>query len=298
VLRRLTIAIALALTVLAPAALATPAAHAATSPCGRARTIPTWNHVIVIAFENHSYASVLGAGAPATEFTKLAGECGVATRFTAAHFPHSLPTYIASTSGQVSITGDCLPGPSCQSGAMNIFGQLRASGWRAYGQSMPAPCAKTNSGDYVTRHLPPLYYTRVGAASCTANVLPLPNLLGHLDRRFTWIAPDEQRDMEVGTPAQAGTWLHAVLEGSSGILNHKPYTQGHTAVFVWFDTGANSDNLSTPLPFIVISPSTPHVHSAVALNDFSALRVWERMLGLPCLNGACTAAGMGQPFHL
>jgi len=73
VLRRLTIAIALALTVLAPAALATPAAHAATSPCGRARTIPTWNHVIVIAFENHSYASVLGAGAPATEFTKLAG---------------------------------------------------------------------------------------------------------------------------------------------------------------------------------------------------------------------------------
>jgi hypothetical protein len=36
----------------------------------------------------------------------------------------------------------------------------------------------------------------------------------------------------------------------------------------------------------------------VALNDFSALRVWEKMLGVPCLNGACTAAGMGAPFHL
>ncbi len=296
--RRLTLALALALAVLAPAAVATPVASAATSPCGHAKTIPTWSHIIVIAFENHSYASVLGAGAPASEFTKLAGECGVATNFTAAHFPHSLPTYIASTSGQVSITGDCLPGPSCQSGAMNIFGQLHASGWRAYGQSMPAPCAKTNSGDYVTRHLPPLYYTRVAAASCTANVLPLPNLVGHLDRRFTWIAPDEQRDMEVGTPAQASTWLQAVLEGSSGILTHQPYTQGHTAVFIWFDTGANSDTVSTPLPFIVISPSTPHVHSAVALNDFSALRVWETMLGLPCLNGACTAAGMGKPFRL
>ena len=297
-LRRLTIALALALAVIAPTAIATPTASAATSPCGRTKTIPTWNHIIVIAFENHSYASVLGAGAPASEFTKLAGECGVATRFTAAHFPHSLPAYIASTSGRVSITGDCLPGPSCQSGAQNIFSQLGSAGWRAYGQSMPAPCAKTNSGDYVTRHLPPLYYTRTTHANCVANVLPLPNLIGHLDRRFTWIAPDEQRDMEVGTPAQASTWLHAVLEGSSGILTHKPYTAGHTAVFIWFDTGANSDTVSTPLPFIVISPSTPHVHSSVALNDQSALRVWESMLGVPCLNGACTAAGMGAPFHL
>jgi len=298
VLRRLTIALAVALAVIAPTAVATPAASAATSPCGRVKTVPAWNHIIVIAFENHSYASVLGPGAPASEFTKLAGECGVASRFTAAHFPHSLPTYIASTSGQVSITGDCLPGASCQSAAQNIFSQLGSAGWRAYGQSMPAPCAKTNSGDYVTRHLPPLYYTRTTHASCVANVLPLPNLLGHLDRRFTWIAPDEQRDMEVGTPAQASTWLHAVLEGSSGILTHKPYTQGHTAVFIWFDTGANSDAVSTPLPFIVISPSTPHVHSSVALNDYSALRVWESMLGVPCLNGACTAAGMGAPFHL
>src|SRR6185312_10681887 len=119
VLRRLTIALALVLAVIAATAVATPEASAATSPCGRTKTIPAWNHIIVIAFENHSYASVLGAGAPASEFTNLAGECGVATRFTAAHFPHSLPTYIASTSGRVSITGDCLPGPSCQSGAQN-----------------------------------------------------------------------------------------------------------------------------------------------------------------------------------
>ncbi len=56
--------------------------------------------------------------------------------------------------------------------------------------------------------------------------------------------------------------------------------------------------MSTPLPFIVISPSTPHVHSSLALNDYSALRVWERMLGVPCLASACTAAAMGKAFHL
>jgi hypothetical protein len=49
---------------------------------------------------------------------------------------------------------------------------------------------------------------------------------------------------------------------------------------------------------IVISPSTPHVRTALALNDYSALRVWERMLGLPCVNAACNAPAMGKPFHL
>jgi hypothetical protein len=62
--------------------------------------------------------------------------------------------------------------------------------------------------------------------------------------------------------------------------------------FVWIAP------VSTPLPFIVISPSTRHVRTALALNDYSGLRVWERMLGVPCVNAACTAPAMGKPFHL
>lgn len=297
--RRLLIALATALAVLAPSSLGGATAGAAASPCGRTTVTPKWTHVIVVAFENQSYASVLGSGAPASEFTKLAGECGVASNFTAVHFPHSLPTYIASTSGQVSITGDCVPGKSCQSTANNIFSQLGPSGWRMFGQSMPAPCAKTNSGDYVTRHLPALYYTRLSAATCASDVVPLPtSSFGPVSRKFVWVAPDRQNDMEVGTPAQASAWLQNFLEGPSGVLTHAPYTSGHTAVFIWFDTGADTDTVSTPLPFIVISPSTPHVRTTLALNDYSALRVWERMLGVPCVNAACTAPAMGKPFHL
>ena len=202
--------------------------------------------MIVIAFENQSYATVLGAGAPASEFTKLAGECGVATRFTAVHFPHSLPTYIASTSGQVSITGDCLPGPSCQSGAANIFSQLGPSQWRTFGQSMPSNCAKTNSGNYVTRHLPALYYTRISAATCAADALPLPTTFGATKRKFVWIAPDQMSDMETG---DAGSGERLARRTSSrappASSPHAPYTAGHTAVFIWFDTGANGDTVST-----------------------------------------------------
>jgi acid phosphatase len=296
--RRILIVLATAVSVLVPGTLGAATAAAATSPCGRTTTPPAWSHVIVIAFENQSYANVLGTGAPASEFTKLAGECGVGTNFTAVHFPHSLPEYIAATNGQLPITGDCLPGKSCQSTSANIFSQLGDTGWRMFGQSMPAACTKTNSGDYVTRHLPALYYTRISAAACAADVLPLTAPFGTVARKFVWVAPDRQNDMEVGTPAQASTWLHTFLEGPSGVLTTAPYTAGRTAVFIWFDTGTDTDTVSTPLPFIVISPSTPHVHSNVALNDYSALRVWERMLGVPCLASACTAPAMGKAFHL
>jgi hypothetical protein len=288
----------LALLVVLSASAGVATAAAATSPCGRTKTPPAWNHVIVIAFENQSYAGVLGPSAPASEFTKLAGECGVARTFTAVHFPHSLPTYLASTSGRVSVTGDCLPGPACQSTAANIFSQLGDSGWNVFGESMPAACTKTNSGDYVTRHLPALYYTRISAAACHADVLSLPAPFPPVTRKFTWIAPNRQDNMEVGTPAAASAWLSNFLEGKAGLLTHRPYSQGHTAIFIWFDTGTDTDTVDTPLPFIVISPSTPHTHTSAALNDYSALRVWERMLGVSCINQACTAPAMGSAFNL
>jgi acid phosphatase len=295
--RRLAAAVVLAA---AAAALSggSPQASAAGSPCGRVGTAPAWRHVIVIAFENHSYADVLGAGAPRSEFTKLAGECGVAKRFTASHFPHSLPAYIAATSGAIPITGDCLPGPSCESTDASIFTQLGGPGWRLYGESMPQACATANSTDYVTRHIPALYYTRIDASTCAADVRPLPATPPAVKRRFVWVSPNQTHDMERGTLSQASSWLHTFLEGPDGLLTRRPYTNGHTAVFIWFDTGADTDTISTPLPFIVISPSTPHTSTTTALDDMSALRVWERMLGLKCLNAACTAKGMAKPFDL
>jgi hypothetical protein len=283
----------------AAALVAAPGAAAATqSPCGRVAHAPQWKHVIVVTFENHSYADVLGSSAPPSEFKSLARQCGVATQFTASHFPHSLPTYIASTSGRVTITGDCTPGPACSSPDASIFSQLGQAGWRTFGESMPAPCFGANATPYVARHVPPLYYIRITDATCEADVRPLPASTPTRWRRFTWISPNEVHDMEQGSIGQASTWLTAFLEGPRGVLKRPPYTNGHTAVFIWFDTGGDTDTVATPLPFIVISPSTPHTTTARAVDDMSALRVWERMLGLPCLNDACSASGMAFPFHL
>ena len=77
---------------------------------------PSWHHIVVIAFENHGYAQILSRNAPASYFKTLAGKCGSAADFTAAHFPRSLGNYLAATGGRVVTTTDCTPSPACSSG--------------------------------------------------------------------------------------------------------------------------------------------------------------------------------------
>ena len=60
----------------AATAIAGGSSAAAASPCGHLRRAPAWHHIVVIAFENHSYNDILGRSAPASYFKTLAGECG------------------------------------------------------------------------------------------------------------------------------------------------------------------------------------------------------------------------------
>jgi hypothetical protein len=270
----------------------------ASAPCGHLRHAPSWHHIVVIAFENHSYQQILGKSAPPSYFKTLAGECGSAANFTAAHFPRSLGNYLAATGGRVITTSDCTPSVDCSSGGANIFSQVGSRQWRTFAESMPTPCDPTNSSLYVPRHAPAIYYTRIPRSVCRRNMVALPSHAIKLKREFTWITPNLLHDMHDGTPAQASSWLQSFLGGPNGLLHRQPYTRGHTAVFIWFDSAGGNGSLSTPLPFIVISPSTPHKLAGKALNQFSALRGWEGMLGLPCVASACDANGTRRPFHL
>jgi hypothetical protein len=273
-------------------------AVAAGSPCGHASRAPHWRHIVVIAFENHSYDQILGSSAPASYFTTLAGECGSATDYQAVHFPRSLPNYMAATGGRIVTTSDCLPGPSCSSSSGNIFSQLGGRGWRTFAESMPTPCDRTDTSLYVPRHAPAVYYTRIPPAVCARDMVALPTHTLKLRRKFTWIAPNLQHDMHDGSPAQASAWLQTFLDGPRGLLQSHAYRDGHTAIFIWFDTASGTGSLTTPLPFIVISPSTPARAVGKAFTHYSALRAWESMLRLPCRRAACTSSGLRRAFKL
>jgi phosphatidylinositol-3-phosphatase len=272
-------------------------ATADASPCGH-RGHSKITHVVVIAFENHNYRQVLSRTAPHSYFRSLAGRCGSAANFTAAHVPRSLPNYMAATSGHVTLTNDCIPGPGCLTSSHNIFGQLGPSRWRVWAESMPGRCYGRNTKLFVPRHSPAPYYTRISHSLCRRNVLPLPATPPRVHRSFTWVVPNLQHDMHDGSLGQASAWLHTYLAGRRGLLRSPEYRAGHTAVFIWFDTGTGRDPLRTPIPLIVISPHTRHHVFTRHFDNYSLLRAWQGMLHLKCMNQSCGARGMMKAFGL
>ena len=110
--------------------------------------------------------------------------------------------------------------------------------------------------------------------------------------------PNLRHDMHDGTVGEAGRWLHTYLAGRHGLLRTRAYSSGHTAIFVWFDTGDGGSSGRTPIPLIVISPHTPRRRFTRPMSNYQLLRTWESILHLPCLNRACGARGLKASFHL
>jgi len=291
------------------AAVVSPAA--ASGPCGTLTTAPTYSHVIVIMMENHSYNTIIGSS-QAPYINSVATECGLATNYHNISHP-SLPNYMAATSG-VGYTAlkkfdsDCNPVPGCVNKAPGIFGQGET--WRAYEESMPSNCDKSNSGEYAVRHDPPPYYTTL--SGCATNDVPFTQLATDLSAGtlpvFSFITPNLIDDMHDGTIADGDTWLS---ENLPTILDSSEYTHGSTVVFITWDEGeggsytsgeqcaTNATDVSCHVATLVISPSTKAgTKSAKLFNHYSLLGTAEQLLGLPKLGKAATAKTMTAAFNL
>ena len=167
-------ATALALGGLVGAVSAQPAAAAA-GPCGTLTSAPHYSHVIWIWEENHSSGNIIGSS-QAPYINSVANECGLATNYLNLSHP-SLPNYVGATSGLAvgslsKFDGDCNPSGSCTTSAASIFGQ--GESWKAYEETMPSNCRKSNSGNYAVRHNPPPYFTSL--TTCASFDVPYTQL--------------------------------------------------------------------------------------------------------------------------
>jgi phosphatidylinositol-3-phosphatase len=291
------------------AALAAPAAAAA-GPCGTVTMAPTYTHVIWILMENHSKGDIIGNTSQAPYLNSLATECGLATNYHNLSHP-SLPNYVGMTSGLAvsSLTPfdpDCNPTKRCTTSAASIFGQGET--WKAYEESMPSNCDKSNSGEYAVRHNPPPYFTAL--SGCATFDVPYTQLATDLANNalpaFSFVTPNLIDDMHDGTIADGDSWLSSNLPT---ILNSSEYTSGTTAVFITWDEGTggstgencatNTTDASCNVATIVISPSTAAgTTSATLFNHYSLLGTTEQLLGLPKLGSASSAASMATAFNL
>jgi phospholipase C len=290
---------------------ASPAA-AASGPCGTAATPHTYQHVIWIWMENHSLGDIIGNTSQAPYINSLAASCGLATDYHSTTHP-SLPNYLAATSGiaqgslPVTTYLDCDVSVICDMTAGSIFGQGET--WKAYEESMPSNCDKSNSGEYAVRHNPAAYYTSL--SGCSSKDVPYTQLAADLADNalpaFSFITPNLIDDMHDGTIAQGDAWLASHLPA---ILNSKQYQAGTTAVFVTWDEGSGGypiedcddttvTDTSCIVPTIVISPTTPAgTKSGTFFSHYSLLATTEQLLGLPKLASASSATTMTAAFHL
>jgi phosphatidylinositol-3-phosphatase len=291
-------------------ALTSPGAapHASGNPCGTVTAAPHYTHVIWVWMENHSYNTIIGSS-QAPYINALAGQCGLATNYHNISHP-SLPNYMAGTSG-LSYSGiqrfvtDCNPTGSCTTTAKSIFAQGET--WKAYEESMPSNCFKTDSGEYAVRHNPPPYYTTL--RGCSTNDVPYTKLATDLAANklpaLSFITPNLIDDMHDGTIQQGDTWLSKNLPV---IFNSPEYKSGSTVVFVTWDEGehgtsnrcaTNTTDVGCHVATLVISPSTkPGTTSGTLFNHYGLLGSTEQLLGLPKLGQAKTAATLISAFNL
>ena len=261
----------------------------AANPCQGAVAPATYEHVVWVVMENHSYSDVLGRAG--SYLGQLAGQCGNATAFSAESHP-SLPNYIAMTSGGTQqVADDAGPGAHRLT-ARSLFAQLGPD-WRSLQESMPSNCARGDSGEYAVKHNPAVYYLDV-AGLCAGQDVALGSV-ADVSARFTFITPNLCHDTHDCSVAAGDQWLSSVVPM---MLNSPQYAAGGMAIVVTFDEDDGSG--ANRIPTVVIAPSVPTgTVVTTALDHYSLLRTTEEMLGLPAFLGAAAAApSMRGPFHL
>lgn len=201
---------------------------------------PTFDHVVLVVEENHSYADVINNSAM-PYFNSLASKYGLATQYFADAHP-SLPNYLVLTTGQMETISDTFSGTINDD---NVVRELTKAGktWKSYAESLPSTgYTGGDTGLYVRRHNPFTYLSDVENNSAAAsNVVPFTQFATDLANnalpQYSFIVPNLDDDAHNGTLAQADAWLQTNIAP----LIASPGFQSSGLLIITFDEGDQSD---------------------------------------------------------
>jgi phosphatidylinositol-3-phosphatase len=259
-----------------------PGAGAAEPP------VPSFEHVVVIVFENKAPAAVLG-NAAAPEFNSFASRNAVLTRYSSITHP-SLPNYLALLSGSThGISSDCT---DCLVSGRSLADTLEKAHrtWKTYAEGLPRPgwtgCC---SGRYAKKHVPFLYFRNVVTRPASLRrVVPLRQLSRDLAARrlpdFSLVVPDLCHDMHDCSLRTGDAWLGRFLPP---LLRSRQLS--HAVVLVVFDEPpVGEGNL---VPALAIGPLVRRRAAfASPTSHYGLLRTIEDAWGLPHLGRSARAA--------
>jgi phosphatidylinositol-3-phosphatase len=250
------------------------------------------SHVVLVVEENHEFSQVIGS--PRAPFlNRLAARGTLLSRYYAVTHP-SLPNYLALVAGSpLGIRRDC---GACHRTGRTLVDQLQAAGisWKAYYQSLPAPCSAAARAGAYTKAINPFLHldgVRANPLRCR-QVVPLTQLgtdleLGQLPR-FVMVTPDLMHDMHSGSIGRADTFLRR--------LDHQllaaPARRGGILLIVTFDEGRTRKGLGGHrggghIATVVAGPGVPPGRrDPTPYDHYALLRSLEQRFGVPPLRHA------------
>jgi len=258
------------------------AALATSSAADAVVSVPAFQHVVVIVFENKDAQQIVGAPAAPT-FTAMGRRYARLTRYDGVSHP-SLPNYLALVSGSThGIRRDCT---TCVVAGPNLGDTLEAAGrtWKAYAEGIPRPgWAGPYAGLYAKKHVPFLYFKDVVASPARrARVVPLaqlpPDLSADAFPDFALVVPNMCNSMHDCSVRTGDRWLARILPR----LLELP----ETAVFVVFDEGAGGNRV----PALALGTAVrPGALMGARTGHYGLLRTIETAWGLPLLGRSASA---------
>jgi hypothetical protein len=297
-------------------------------------SVPAYDHIMVVVEENHGFGDVIGNPA-APNLNYLANTFGLATNYFGVSHP-SEPNYVALLGGGTYGVADDNPYYVNKINAESLISELDTAGisWKAYLQSLPHPgyqgiCypAKCNGVPdidplYVSKHVGITNFTTSLSAADWSRQVPVGQLPGDLAAnsvpRFSWIIPDECRDMHGDPPycLDSGSTFsgaaydpqdqHLVGIGDaylgklvSQVTNASFWSHGNNAIVVVFDEGDDNAGCCGAQPgggqvaAIVVTNHGPRgLQDNSPYNHFSLLQTIQKSFGLACLKNTCDTANV------
>jgi len=256
-------------------------------PCGSSAAPPArYDHVVVFSFENRTWDAVGGEGFKDMPYmSSLAEHCATLTDLAESDTGQNSATqYVSQFQGNTNHTArnDCTPSPGCRSTADNLFRQARAARLGAvnYVEGATTPCSAEGNA---AKHVPALYFQGADdSASCSQQVQPSTQFDPEKLPAFSFITPNMCNDGHDCDNAKVDAWARANI---GAVLDSQSYRAGRTLVQVWYDE-------DHPKPNLYVAPTAKAGAGATPVTYRSDLRLWEDLLGLPCLSGACGATDL------
>jgi phospholipase C len=258
-------------------------------PAARATpSVPAFDHVVVVMFENKESTRVLGSR-DAPTFRAYAQSHAQLTRYHGVTHP-SLPNYLALVSGSThGIKENCT---ACVISAPTIADTIEASGrtWKTYAEGLPRPgFTGAASGRYAKKHNPLVYFRSIAgnAARRRAGIVPFTELARDLREarlpEFSLVIPDMCNSTHDCRLAVGDRWLRKLVPKLEKLPN--------TVVFVVFEEGTTRARGGGHVPAIALGSAVlPRSRYRAVANHYGLLRTIEEAWDLPLLGRSARAS--------